>query len=67
MRNVKTEKKGDLLIITINTKETPIESTSGKSLVVASSEGNQTVTEFPDLKIGVNVYRANPNKAPKGK
>ena len=47
MTNVKTETKGDLLIITIDTSKATRDaaqpSASGKTKVIASTQGNQAV------------------------
>jgi len=53
MRNVHTEIKGTKLIVTIDLAATPIQSKSGKSQVIASTEGNTSVGY---VKLGVNCY-----------
>ena len=55
MVNVKSEVKGDLLIITVNLKERNGVSSTGKSECVASTKGN---VEIPGtgLKMGLNIY-----------
>ena len=57
MKNVKMTKEGNTLTITIDLGATPSESSSGKSLVIASTEGNQDCVGAPEIKVGVNVYR----------
>jgi hypothetical protein len=55
---MKVEIKGNDLIITIE-MQTPTPSTSGKTLVIASSHGNQTTTATIDGKpvvVGLNAY-----------
>lgn len=55
----KAERKGDNLIITLPINEKPVASQSGKTLVVASSHGNQATGIVIDGKavvIGVNAY-----------
>lgn len=50
---------GDVLVLRIPLKKTPERSTSGKTLVVASSHGNQvTDVEVQGKKVvvGVNAY-----------
>jgi hypothetical protein len=32
-------------------------STSGKSLIIASTEGNVSIPEKEEVKIGLNIYR----------
>jgi hypothetical protein len=63
MKNVETSVSGDTLTIKVNLKAIQGPSASGKSLVIASSEGNQSVPGFPDIKMGLNVYTGVP-KAP---
>ena len=55
---MKVEIKGNELIITIE-MQPPTPSASGKTLVVASSDGNQTTTAIIDGKpviVGLNAY-----------
>jgi len=48
---------GDRLVITVDlTKEFGVSKT-GKSITIASTEGNVSVPEREEVKIGVNVYR----------
>ena len=58
---MKTEIKNKQLIITIDLQE-PAPSKSGKTLVVASSYGNQVTTAMVDGKpvtVGLNAYIRN--------
>lgn len=58
MENVKIQisDKG-IMTITVDTKVKGTTSATGKSSVIASTKGNQSVS--PDgLKVGLNVYRA---------
>jgi len=32
-------------------------SASGKTIIIASSEGNQSLPEHEEIKIGLNVYK----------
>jgi hypothetical protein len=55
---MKVEIKGNELIITVELQK-PMPSASGKTLVVASSHGNQVTTTMIDGKpviIGLNAY-----------
>jgi hypothetical protein len=56
MQNISMTKKGDILTITIDTSKTFGVSKSGKSIIVASTEGNKPVPEADKMYIGVNVY-----------
>lgn len=54
VRNVKTEVRGDKLIIEVDLSVAGVPSASGKSRVIGSTEGNVSVG---DVKIGLNVYK----------
>ena len=57
-KSMKVEIKGNELIITV-VMQTPTPSASGKTLVIASSHGNQTTTAIIDGKpviVGLNAY-----------
>jgi len=57
-KSMKVEIKGNELIITVE-MQPPTPSASGKTLVVASSHGNQTTTAIIDGKpviVGLNAY-----------
>lgn len=55
MKNVEMELKGDILTIKIDLSKRYDKSSSGKNIIIASTEGNQSVPET-DYKIGLNVY-----------
>ena len=58
VKNMKVEIKGNELIITVEMQK-PTPSASGKTLVVASSHGNQATTAMIDGKpviVGLNAY-----------
>jgi len=55
MKNVKMEVTGDILTITVDLSKRYGKSSSGKNVIVASSEGNQSIPET-DYKIGLNIY-----------
>jgi hypothetical protein len=56
MKNVDMTIAGDILTITIDLSKEFGPSSSGKTTIVASTEGNVTVPEREE-KIGLNVYR----------
>ncbi len=61
MKNVEMKLDGNILTIKVDiTKEFGV-SGSGKSIIIASSEGNQPIVPDHDVKIGLNVYRKNTN------
>jgi len=57
MKNIELTQDGNKLIITVDLDKEFGHSKSGKSIIIASTEGNQSAPEQPDVKIGVNVYR----------
>jgi hypothetical protein len=56
MNNVKLSVKGSILTIEVDLSKRGNRSASGKSIQIASTGGNIAVPEFPDIKIGLNVY-----------
>ncbi len=56
MKNVEMSIEGDSLIIKIDLTKDFGESKSGKTIIVASTEGNVTVPGRKE-KVGLNVYR----------
>jgi hypothetical protein len=56
MRNVSMSVSGNVLTITVDLNAKGEVSSSGKSLVIGSTEGNVSVPGKEDVKIGLNVY-----------
>ena len=56
MKNVQMSVAGNILTITVDLSKEFGPSSSGKTIIVASTEGNIAVPER-DEKIGLNVYR----------
>jgi len=56
MKNVEMSLAGNILTITVDLSTVFGPSSSGKTIIVASTEGNVTVPEREE-KIGLNVYR----------
>jgi hypothetical protein len=46
---------GDILTIEVDLSKDFDKSSSGKSIVIATTEGNKTVKD--DIKIGLNIYK----------
>ncbi len=57
MKNVEMKVQDDKLIIEIDLTKDFGPSSSGKSIIIASTEGNQPIPEKEDIKIGLNIYR----------
>ncbi len=56
MKNVEMTIEGDILVIKVDLSKDFGQSKSGKTIIVASTEGNATVPGRKE-KIGLNVYR----------
>jgi len=56
MKNVEMTVEGETLIIRVDLSKDFGKSKSGKTIIVASTEGNVSVPER-DEKIGLNIYR----------
>ncbi len=58
MKNVEMKVDGDKLTITVDLSKEFGPSSSGKTIIVSSTEGNQTI-EYKEgqYKIGLNIYR----------
>jgi len=64
MKNIKYEVKGETLVITINLMEEMIPSKSGKSNLLATTRGNQSLeVEGRDLRLGLNLYEPTTSKS----
>lgn len=57
MKNVEMIVQGTTLTITVDLSKDFGESKSGKSITIASTEGNISIPENEDIKIGLNIYR----------
>ena len=58
-KNISAEIKGDKLVLTINMENPPKSSKSGKTLLVATSHGNQQTelkVQDSNVIIGLNAY-----------
>ncbi len=59
MKNVDMKFEGDILTIKVDLTKVFGPSSSGKTIIIASTEGNVSVPER-DEKVGLNVYRKKP-------
>jgi len=57
VQNVDCKITGNKLTITVDLSKTFGHSSSGKSEIVASSQGNQSLPGKEDIKIGLNIYK----------
>ena len=56
MKNIEMTTEGNILTITVDLSQRFGKSSSGKSVIVASTEGNQSIPGNEEIKIGLNVY-----------
>jgi len=56
MKNIEMNIVGDILTIKVGLSKTFGKSGSGKSTIIASTEGNVSVPGKEEVKIGLNVY-----------
>jgi hypothetical protein len=62
MKNVQLTVEGDKLTIVVDLKQEFGLSSSGKSVTVASTEGNVALPQREDIKIGLNIYKPRPRE-----
>ena len=56
MQNVKFDIKGDTLTITVDLKQRQGKSASGKTTVIATTQGNTSLNHPSGAVVGLNVY-----------
>ncbi len=56
MKNVELSVKGNILTITVDLTKEFGPSSSGKTIIIASTEGNSALPEREEV-VGLNVYR----------
>ena len=59
MKNVKMSVTGNKLLIEVDLTQSGETSKSGKSVIIASTEGNKLVPGAENIRIGLNVYKPN--------
>ena len=57
MKNVDLSVEGNTLVIKVDLTKEFGPSSSGKTIIIASTEGSQSVTGKENVKVGLNVYR----------
>ncbi len=60
MKNVEIKVEGNKLIIVVDLTQEFGLSSSGKSMTIASTEGNVSVPGREEVKIGLNIYKPRP-------
>jgi hypothetical protein len=59
MKNVEMKVEGNILTIKVDLTKDFGPSSSGKTIIIASTEGNVSIPDRPE-KVGLNVYRKKP-------
>jgi len=57
MKNVEMSVEGNILTIKVDLSKEFGPSSSGKTIIIASTEGNVSIPEHEEIKAGLNVYR----------
>ncbi|MHC4779291.1 MAG: hypothetical protein ACYTFG_12015 [Planctomycetota bacterium] len=57
MKNVEISVEGEILLIKVDLAKEFGPSSSGKTIIIATTEGNQTVPGHENVKMGLNVYK----------
>jgi hypothetical protein len=57
MKNVTMKVEGSKLFIEVDLSKEYGESSTGKSIIISTTEGNQDVPNVDDVKIGLNIYK----------
>ncbi|NMC87649.1 MAG: hypothetical protein GYA69_04370 [Candidatus Moranbacteria bacterium] len=57
MKNVEMKLEGDILTIKVDVTKEFGPSASGKTIIIATTEGNIAIPEKEDVKIGLNIYK----------
>ncbi|MBN2034268.1 MAG: hypothetical protein JW836_13425 [Deltaproteobacteria bacterium] len=57
MKNVEMTVEGNILTIKVDLSKEFGPSSSGKTIIIASTEGNVSIPSEEEKKIGLNVYR----------
>lgn len=57
MKNIEMSVDGNILIIKVDLTKDFGPSSSGKTVIIATTEGNQSVPGKEAIKVGLNVYK----------
>ena len=58
MKNIEMAVDGDILTIKVDLSQRFGESSSGKSLIIATTEGNKPIPDMDAVFIGLNIYQS---------
>ena len=57
MKNIDMKVDGNILTIKVDISKEYGISSSGKNKIIASTEGNVSIPEKEEIKIGINIYK----------
>ena len=57
MKNVEMNTEDNILIIKVDLTKEFGPSSSGKTIIIASTEGNVAIEGHEEIKVGLNVYK----------
>jgi len=57
MKNVEMKTEGNVLTIKVDLTKEFGPSSSGKTIIIASTEGNIAIDGHEEIKIGLNIYK----------
>ncbi|PKN19424.1 MAG: hypothetical protein CVU71_07925 [Deltaproteobacteria bacterium HGW-Deltaproteobacteria-6] len=57
MKNIDMKLEGNILTIKVDIAKEFGPSASGKTIIIASTEGNISIPEKDEIKVGLNVYK----------
>ena len=60
MKNVEMTVEGNVLNIKVDLSKEFGKSSSGKSMIIGTTEGNVSIPDNEEIKIGLNVYKKIP-------
>jgi hypothetical protein len=61
MKNVEMKVEENILTIKVDLTKEFGPSASGKTIIIASTEGNISIPDHEDRKVGLNVYKKKPS------
>ncbi len=57
MKNIEMKTEGNILTIKVDLTKEFGPSSSGKTIIIASTEGNIAIEGHEEIKVGLNIYK----------